>query len=296
MNYYNEIKNRLIKSEIYDRVKDFSKDRHKISAYFEIGQLLSQAGKKYGKNIIREYSEKLVLEVGNKYNERTLRRFRQFYEIFRNEKWSTSWTKLCWSHYREVLSIKDINEIRYYLNECENKNLSQRQLHEMIKQKFYHRLSNETKEKLTNNNRLELDELVPNPIVLRSNNINHELSEYALKELILSNIDEFLLQLGSGFAYIGNEFKLRIGKNFNYIDLLLFNYEYNCFVVIELKSLELKKEHIGQIQVYMNYIYENLKSTNQNKTIGIIICKQENKYVIKYCSDDRIFARVYQLI
>ncbi len=296
MNYYNEIKDRLIKREIYDRAKDYSKDRHKVSVYFEIGELLSKAGKKYGKNIIKQYSEKLMIEVGKKYNERNLRYMRQFYEMLSEIKWNAVRSKLCWSHYREVLSIKDINEIRYYLSECENKNLSQRQLHEMIKQKYYHRLSNKTKEKLTNNDQLKLDELVPNPIVLKSNNLNQDLSEYTLKELILNNIDEFLLQLGSGFAYIGNEFKLRIGKSFNYIDLLLFNYEYNCFVVIELKSLELKKEHIGQIKFYMNYIDENLKRTNQNKTIGIIICKQENKYVIKYCSDERIIAREYQLM
>ena len=124
MNYYSEIKEKLIKSEIYDRGKDYLKDRNKVSVYFEIGRLLSLAGKEYGKNIIKQYSEKLVIEVGKKYNERTLRRIRQFYDVFSNEKWSTAWTKLTWSHYREVLSLKDINKIRYYLNECENKNLT----------------------------------------------------------------------------------------------------------------------------------------------------------------------------
>ena len=145
MNYYNEIKNKLIKSEIYDRTKDYSKDRHKVSIYFEIGKLLSKAGKEYGKNIIKQYSEKLMIEVGTKYNERNLRYMRQLYEMVVETKWNTLCSKLCWSHYREVLSIKDINEIRYYLNECENRNLSQRQLHEMIKQNHYNRLSNETK-------------------------------------------------------------------------------------------------------------------------------------------------------
>ncbi len=111
MNYYNEIKEKLIKSEIYDRAKDYSKDRHKVDVYFETGKLLSEAGKEYGKNIIKQYSKKLVIEVGKKYNERTLRRIRQFYETFANEKWSTLWTKLCWSHYREVLPLKNINEI-----------------------------------------------------------------------------------------------------------------------------------------------------------------------------------------
>ena len=103
-------------------------------------------------------------------------------------------------------------------------------------------------------------------------------------------------ELGMGFSYVDKEYKIKIGNRYNYIDLLLFNYEYNCFVVIELKVTELKKEHIGQIQVYMNYIDNNLKKTNQDKTIGIIICKQDNKYIIKYCSDERIISRSYILV
>ena len=296
MNYYNEIKEKLIKSEIYDRAKDYSKDRHKVSVYFEIGKLLSKAGKEYGKNIIKQYSEKLMIDVGRKYNERTLRRIRQFYDMFANEKWSTMWTKLCWSHYREVLSLKNIDEIKYYLNECESKNLTQRQLHELIKQKSYNRLSIDAKNKLINQEKLNVNDLIPNPIIIKTNSLEEVLTEYVLKQSILNNLDYFLSQLGIGFTYVGNEYKIKLGDRYNYIDLLLFNYEYNCFVVIELKVTELKKEHIGQIQVYMNYIDEHLRGVNQGKTIGIIICKQDNKYVIKYCSDDRVIAREYLLV
>jgi len=98
------------------------------------------------------------------------------------------------------------------------------------------------------------------------------------------------------FTYIGNEYKIKLDNRYNYIDLLLFNIEYNCYVVVELKVTELKKEHVGQIQIYMNYIDENLRKFGQDKTIGIIICKQNNQYVIKYCSDDRIIAREYELV
>ena len=110
MNYYNEIKEKLIKSEIYDRVKDHSKDRHKVKVYFEIGKLLSEAGKEYGKNIIKQYSEKLMVEVGKKYNERTLYGVRKFFEVFSNEKLNPLGSILCWSHYRELLSLKNIDE------------------------------------------------------------------------------------------------------------------------------------------------------------------------------------------
>jgi len=117
-----------------------------------------------------------------------------------------------------------------------------------------------------------------------------------LKEFILNNIDSFLLQLGNGYSYVGNEYKIKIGNTYNYIDLLLFNIDFNCYVVVELKVTELKKEHIGQIEVYMNYIDNNLRRINQDKTIGIIICKKDNKYIIEYSSDERILSREYQLI
>ena len=103
-------------------------------------------------------------------------------------------------------------------------------------------------------------------------------------------------ELGNSFCFVGSEYKIKIGNRYNYIDLLLFNIEYNCYVVIELKVTELKKEHVGQIQVYMNYIDNNLKKLSQDSTIGIIICKKENNYIIEYCSDDRIIAREYALV
>ena len=103
----------------------------------------------------------------------------------------------------------------------------------------------------------------------------------------------FLKELGPGFSFIGSEYKIKIGDTYNFIDLLLFNYKYNCFIVVELKVNELKKEHIGQTEIYMNYIDKNLKTINQNKTIGIIICKKDNKLILSYCSDKRVFTTRY---
>ena len=296
MNYYNEIKEKLLKSEIYDRVKDYSKDKNKVFVYFETGRLLSEAGKEYGKNIIKQYSEKLMIEVGKKYNERNLRYMRQFYEMISETKWNAMRSKLCWTHYREVLSLKDINEIIYYLNECENKSLTQRQLHDLIKNNTYNRLPIITKNKIIKQQEIDIKDLIPNPIIIKKSSSNEKFSEYALKEFILNNIDSFLLQLGNGYSYVGNEYKIKIGNTYNYIDLLLYNIEFNCYVVVELKVTELKKEHIGQIEVYMNYIDNNLRRINQDKTIGIIICKKDNKYIIEYCSDEKIISRAYELI
>ena len=296
MNYYNEIKEKLIKSEIYDRAKDYSKDRHKVSVYFETGKLLSEACKEYGKNIIKQYSKSLMLEVGKKYNERTLYGMRKFYEVFSNEKLNPLGSKLSWSHYRELITIKNIDEIIYYIYICEKNNLSKRQLQERIKNHEYDRLSDKTKNKLITKEQLYVNDLVPNPIIIKTNSFEEELTEYALKQLILNHLDDFLIQLGSGFTYVGNEYRIKVGNAYNYIDLLLYNIKYKCYVVVELKITELKKEHTGQIMTYMNYIDKNIKTIEENKTVGIIICKQDSKYVIKYCSDDRIIAREYELV
>lgn len=296
MNYYDEIKEQLIKGEIYDKAKDYSKDRHKVKVYFETGKLLSEAGKEYGKNIIKQYSEKLMVEVGKKYKVSNLYKMRKFYEIFSDEKLYPLGTKLSWSHYRELLTIKNIDEIIYYIHICEEGNLSRRQLQEKIKNHEYNRLSSETKIKLIESKDLNVNDLIPNPIIIKSDSLKDEISEYALKQVLLNNIDDFLRQLGIGFTYVGNEYKIKVSDRYNYIDLLLYNIKYKCYVVVELKVTELKKEHTGQIMTYMNYIDKNMKTIDENDTVGIIICKQDNKYVIKYCSDDRIIAREYELV
>ena len=103
-------------------------------------------------------------------------------------------------------------------------------------------------------------------------------------------------ELGSTFSFIGSKYKIKIGDRNNYIDLLLFNIKYNCYVVVELKVTEFKVEYIAQVQKYMNYIDKKLKETINDNTIGILICKKDNEYVIKYCSDKRIIARKYELV
>ncbi len=132
---------------------------------------------------------------------------------------------------------------------------------------------------------------IKNPIVIKNNTNKEIISEKILQRIILEDIPAFLK--GMGFTFVENEYKIKIGNYYNYIDLLLYNIEFNCYVVVELKVTELKKEHIGQIEVYMNYIDKHLKKITQDKTIGIIICKKNNKFIMEYCSDSRILAREY---
>ena len=296
MNYYEEIKQKLIDNEIYEKVKDYSKERNRVITYFETGKLLYEAGSKYGDNIIKQYSEKLMIEVGKKYDKSTLFKMKKFYNIFSNEKVAPLVPQLSWSHCLLLLPIKDINKINYYINQVFNRNLSKRQLEEIIKNKEYERLPLATKNKLMAEEETKIDDLIKNPVVIKNNNRYEDESEKVLQRLILEDIPSFLNELGDGFAFIKNEYKIKLGSNYNYIDLLLFNYIFNAFVVVELKVTELKKEYIGQIEVYMNYVDKNIKNINQNKTIGIIICKKDNKYVIEYCSDDRIISREYKLV
>ena len=296
MNYYNEIKNELINNEITKRVKDYSKNKSDLTTYYNVGKLLSEAGKHYGEGIIKEYSKKLISELGLRYTIRTLFRFRQFYLLFSSEKVSTLSTQLTWSHYSELLSIDNIDEINYYIKISIEQNLSVRQLRERIKNKEYERLDSKTKEKLITKEETTLIDLIKNPIVIKNNNNREIISEKMLQKSILEDLDDFLKELGDSFCYIANEYKIKIGNTYNYIDLLLYNYEYNCFIVVELKVTELKKEHIGQIEIYMNYIDKNLRKVTQDKTIGIIICKKDNKFIMEYCSDSRILSKEYKLV
>ena len=294
MNYYNEIKTELINNEITKRVKDYSKNRSDLNTYYNVGKLLSEAGKHYGEGIIKEYSKRLTNELGKGDSISNLKNMRNFYVFF--SKSQTMSGQLTWSHYIELLKLVDKEKINYYIKIIEEENLSVRELRQRIKNNEYERLDEETKKKLKDKEKLKLPDLVKNPLQIRNTSDYNEISEKVLQKLILEDIHSFLKELGSGFSFIDNEYKIKMGDRYNYIDLLLFNYEFNCFVVVELKVTELRKEHIGQIEFYMNYIDKNLKNINQNKTIGIIICKKENRYVIEYCSDDRILAREYELI
>ena len=222
---------------------------------------------------------------------------KQFYNMFSEQKVSTLWTQLTWSHLRELLSKNNINEINYYIKICNQRNLDVRSLRSLIKSKEYERLDEETKNKLITNEELKLPDLVPNPIMIPNCDyidIN-SISEKYLQENIMLNISSFLKELGNGFSFIDNEYKIKIGNNYNCIDLLLYNVKFKCYVVIELKVTELKKEHIGQIQVYMNYIDKNVKELTDNKTIGIIMCSKNNQFIIEYSSDERIFAREFKI-
>ena len=293
MNYYNEIKETLIKNEIYKKVKDYSKNKSDLNAYFEVGRLIveAQGGEKrakYGNKLIKEYSEKLTNELGKGYTTSALKRMRKFYVVI--QKGATLSHQLTIGHYIELLKLKSIKEINYYIYLIENQRISIRELRERIKSNEYERIGykGELKEP-------KINTFIKNPIMIKVKDKNERLSEYALYSSILENMDDFLNELGVGFLYAGSEVKIKIGDRYNYIDFLLFNVKYNCYVVIELKVTEMKAEYIGQITKYINFVDKNIKELFNDKTVGVVICKKENKYVLEYCSDNRIFTTTYKV-
>ncbi len=294
INYYNEIKNTLIKNETYKKIKDYSKNRNDLNTYYEVGRLLieAQGGEeraKYGNKLIKEYSKKLTKELGKKYDSSNLRYMRLFYLKFRN--CDALRHNLSWTHYRVLLPLKSMDAINYYIHIAELYNLSYRDLSKRIKSNEYERIG--YKEELEEPN---VNTLIKNPIIIKTENENNDnISEYALHQLILEDMENFLKELGNGFAFIGHEVKIKIGDNYNYIDFLLFNVKYNCYVIVEIKVTKMKAEYIGQVKKYMNYVDKNIKEPFNDKSVGVIICKKEDKYVLEYCSDSRIFTTTYEL-
>lgn len=244
----------------------------------------------------KELLDKLTNELGKKFDETTLKRIRQFYSLIK--KGAPLVHQLTWSHYQELLPLKEINKINYYINICQEQNLSKRKLREKIKNNEYERLDDKTKLKLINKEQEQekVEDFIKNPILIKNKYNKEDISERMLQRLILEDMPSFLKELGNGFCFIDNEYPIKIGKRYNYIDLLLYNINFNCYVVCELKTTELKKEHIGQFQTYMNYIDKNVKTLKQSFTIGIIICKKDNKFVMEYVTDENVFDREYQLI
>ena len=297
MNYYNEIKETFVKNEVYKKIKDYSKNKSDLNTYFEVGRLIveaqgGEARAKYGNKLIKEYSEKLTKELGKGYTYTNLSRMRQFYLLSLKVAAVRQLSgHLTWTHYRILLSIKDINEIKYYVNIAISNNLSSRELEKCIKSKEYERLGKDV-----NVEEPKVNSLIKNPILIKVNNKNEKLIEYTLHQSILENMEDFLKELGVGFAFIGSEVKIKLGDRYNYLDFLLFNVKFNCYVVIELKVTEIKAEYIGQVIKYVNYVDKNIKEVYNEPTVGVIICKKENKYVMEYCTNPNIFVSTYQTI
>ena len=297
--YKKELIKLVEKTEINKGYHDYFKNKDLVNNYFEIGKLLieAQGGEeraKYGNGLIKEWSAELVRLFGKGYDYTNLCRFRQFYLCFKNigpVAQYLTWTNICL-----LLPIKDINKRNYYINMCIKKNLSKRELQKEIKNNAFERLSLSDKENIKlisdKNEVLTIKDTLKDPVLITINEDLDNVSEEKLAKIIRKELEIFLLELGHGYAYIGKE--VRMGES--YCDLLFFNYEFNCFVVIELKTRKIKKEDIGQLEYYVNYVDENMKKESFNPTIGVLVAKEGNYLVMKYCTNKNIYKTTYKII
>ena len=301
MNYYNEIKNILVDNAIGRRVREYKSNQKDLESYYNVGKILveAQGGEeraKYGDGLIKEYSKRLTSELGKGYSTRMLKRMRLFYLLIQKGTPLAAQFKnvnITWSNVCETLKIKDLNEVEYYLNLSNKLCLTKRELRARIKNDEYNRLPLEVREKLKNNLVVSTSEKVPSPVVLQDLKVDGKLTEKVVQKWIDENPINFCNALGEGYTYCGSQYKIKIGSNYNYIDVLLFNYLSNSFVVVEIKVTELKKEHIGQIETYMNYVDVNLKKDFHNKTTGILLVRENNMWLINYINNDGILVRNY---
>ena len=285
-NYLENIRNEIINGNAKVVAKNYQINNVKLTTNYNIGKVLSEAGKHYGEGIVNKYASILTKEFGKGYKTEELRKMRAFYELI--QKCGPVDRILSWSHYVKLLPLKNVEEINYYIKIIKRDNLSKRALAERIKSNEYGRLSTEAKQKLLNKESLTLVQSVPSPIVLVPNKSYEVYTEKILQEIIYENLDSFMKQLGGGYFYVGREYKLNIGDKKNYIDYLFYNVVDSRYCVVEIKSREYKKSDYGQIKTYMNYIDEHLKNITQNSTIGIIITKSVNKFEAHYVKDNQV--------
>ncbi len=280
-----------------------------VEAYWNIGKRIvdEQNGNEnatYGSNLLGELSKKLTVEYGKGFDETNLSRMRKFYLSFGNR--DTLCHDLSWSHYRLLLKLENSDAINFYIEECKNGNWSVRELSRQINSFYFERLLSSRdkksvkKEASAESNEVTPNEIIKDPYVLEFLGIDkyEKLYESDLEEKLLSHLQEFLLELGRGFSFVGRQKRFYIdGENF-FIDLVFYNYILKCFVLIDLKIGELKHQDIGQMQMYVNYYTRELMNEGDNLPIGIVLCADKSDTVVRYTlpeDNKKIFASKYML-
>ena len=305
-NFFNNIKNLVINSrnKVYQTV-----NTEMLNLYWNIGKAIMEIQQgderaSYGDAILDKLSQKLTNEFGKGFSKRNLERMRKFYMCFSIA--TTMSSQLSWSHYLELIKIDEKSKRNFYLNKCINSKWSVRELQRQRDSLLYERLTiSADKEKI-----LELSEkgqilksskdLVKDPFVLEFLDIkeNTNYLESDLEKNIIEHLKEFLLELGKGFSYVGNQVRLTLEEEHFYPDLVFYNRLLRCFVIIDLKIGKVSHQDIGQMQMYVNYYDREIKQDNENPTVGILLSTSKNKTVVKYTlpeNNKTIFSSEYKL-
>lgn len=304
--FYENVKNILEEA----RAKAYSSiNFHMVQAYWSIGRMIveEQNGKdkaEYGEYLIKNLSTKLTKDYGKGYTVSNLKNMRQFYLKFQNSHALRS--QLSWTHYRLLMRLEVEEKRNFYIEECIQGNWSTRQLERQINSFYYERLLASQNKRLVRNEIKELEpglkpnDIIKDPYVLEFLDLkeNKDFLEKDLENGLMNNLQQFLLELGKGFAFVARQKRITADGEHFYVDLVFYNYLLNCFVLIDLKIGKLTHQDIGQMDFYVRYFEKEIKKENDNPTIGIILCSEKNETIVKYSileESKQIFASKYML-
>lgn len=292
-----------------------------VYTYYEIGRMIvedEQQGKQraeYGKQVLKELSGKLSSNFGKGFSVQNLENMRKFYQIYQGEEKSQSPIRifgkqnavLSWTHYLILIRIENKNERAFYQIEASNNNWSVRELQRQINSALFERLSlsrnKQGVKQLSENGHIiesPLD-IIKDPYILEFLNLpeQYQYSENDLETAIIDKLAHFLLELGKGFTFVGRQVCITFGEKHFKVDLVFFNRILKCFVVMDLKIGEITHQDIGQIQMYVNYYDRFVKLPDENKTIGIVLCKDKDDAMVEITlpeNNNSIFASRYNTI
>lgn len=283
-----------------------------LNTYFEIGKRIvekEQQGNeqaKYGEFLIENLSEYLSVSFGKGFSKRNLELIRQFYLCYRNAKSPIS-QSLSWTHYVRLMRIQDVDERRFYEIECETNNWSVRELNRQFDSALYQRLilsrDKEKIKELAHKGQIieKPEDALKDPYVLEFVGLpeQHLYSENDLEQALIDKLEHFLLELGKGFTFVGRQVRFTFGEDHFRVDLVFYNRLLRCFVLIDLKIGKLKHQDLGQMQMYVNYYDRYVKMDDENKTIGIVLCKDKQDALVEITlpkDNNHIFASRYQTV
>ncbi|GFZ30110.1 hypothetical protein CSC2_06360 [Clostridium zeae] len=305
---YENIKSTLeeARSKAYSAVNFYM-----VKAYWEIGRIIYEELEgseraEYGKELMNELSKNLTKDFGSGFDKSNLSRMRKFYMMFDNV--GALRQELSWTHYRLLIKVKDKKKRDFYIDECIKSNWSTRQLERQINSFYYERLLS-TQENSKNEVRNEIkglepsksiNDMVKDPYILEFLNLkeNKKFLERDLEQGLIDSLQDFLLELGKGFSFIGRQRRITADGEHFYVDLVFYNYLLKCFVLIDLKLGKLTHQDIGQMDFYVRYYEKEIKGEDDNPTIGIILCSEKNETIVKYSileESKQIFASKYIL-
>ena len=283
-----------------------------LEANWKIGRRMveeEQAGAsraEYGQRVINDLAEKLSVEFGRGFDARELRRYRQFYLLF--PKWDALRPELTWTHYRTLIRVENERARLYYMNEAALQNWSTRALDSQIERLTYERILSsqnqlivkEAEDAASRQAQLTPADIIKDPYVLDFLGLPSGVNFYekGLEKALIDNLQQFLLELGRGFSFVSRQYRFKTDNENYYVDLVFYNFILKCFVLIDLKVGKLTYQDIGQMDFYIRYFEENIRTETDNPTIGIVLCTERDNTIVKYSvmnDSNQLFASKYKL-